>query len=156
MIRLIAVIDEKHGMANEQGIPWQGKLPTDIQYFRDHTSHGTVLMGYRTYQELPKPLSDRRNLVLTTHLEVLRPGFEGVHDLAEALKISNDLWVIGGAQIFAQTILIADELYITEISGDWHCTKFFPDFSRDYMLAEQGEPQQENGITFRFNVYRRK
>lgn len=157
MIRLIVAIDEKRGMANDHGIPWQGKLPDEIRYFRRHTQHHTVLMGLVTYKEFVAPLSDRRNLVLNDTDEALRPGFEEVRDLQEVLQNPpDDLWVIGGAGVFAQTIAQADELYITQLQGDFHCTKFFPEFESDFDRVSQSPPHTENGITYRLEIWQRK
>ncbi len=96
MIKFIVAIDEKKGMANEHGIPWQGKIPGDVKRFRDLTEHGNVLMGYKTYSEFNKPLSNRHNYVLTNSDEQLREGFEPVRDLEQFIKtFDGDLWVIG-------------------------------------------------------------
>jgi dihydrofolate reductase len=82
MIRAIAVMDSKKGLANDKGIPWLGKIPTDTRYFREKTENSTILMGFNTYKEFAKPLSNRRNLVLTNDPTPLRPGWEPVNDIA--------------------------------------------------------------------------
>ena len=180
MIRFIAAIDSKHGVANEHGIPWQGKLPTDVAYFRNKTLHGTVMMGYGWYKEQQLPLPERRNLVATSNSEPLRPGFERVPDAREFLNkfksrfthhpsgvVSTagqqdsvvrepDIWVGGGAGLFASTLDLADELYLTLIDWDFHCTKFFPQFEQDFEKVSESEPQTENGITFKFTVWKHK
>lgn len=154
MINVIVAIDEKHGMADETGIPWQGKLPTDIAFFRQKTIHGIVVMGYRTYEEFDKPLSERRNLVVTRPGTVLRPGFEVLEDFDSFLKnTTEDIWVIGGAKVFEETIKYADNLYITRVDGDFNCTKFFPPFEDNFKLALEQPKQSENGIGFQFQVW---
>lgn len=157
MIRLIVAIDSKRGMANDHGIPWQGKLPTDIAYFREKTMSGSVLMGLVTYKEFEKPMKGRRNFVINDTEEPIRDGFEEVRDLAGFVEsFQTDLWIIGGAGVFAQTISQADELYLTRLNGDFGCTKFFPAFENDFELASEAEPQTENNITFRFQIWKRK
>lgn len=157
MINLIVAIDDKHGMADETGIPWQGKLPTDIKFFRDMTKHAVSVMGYRTYQELKQPLSDRRNLVIARPGTELRDGFELLEDFDSFLQnATEDIEVIGGAQVFAQTIKYADNLYITRVTGDFNCTKFFPPFEDDFKLVSEQPEQVENGIPFRFQVWQPK
>jgi dihydrofolate reductase len=155
MIRLIVAIDERRGMANDQGIPWQGKLPTDIQYFRDKISGGNIVMGLVTYHELKSPFPGK-NFVLNDTTEKIREGFEEVRDLDFISNFDGDLWVIGGAGVFAQTITYADELFLTRLTGEYSCTKFFPEFDAAFELASQTEPQTENGITFHFEVWKRK
>lgn len=156
MIKFIAAIDIKHGMANDHGIPWQGKLPTDVAYFRNKTNNSSVLMGYATYKELSKPFPNRQNYVATSSGEVLRTGFERVNDarkfIGDALQ---DIWVIGGAGLFASTIDLADELHLTQLDTDFRCTKFFPEFEHDFVLSDHTEPKVENDITYQFQVWKR-
>ena len=141
-------------MADEKGIPW--KLPTDIQYFRNKTMGGNVLMGLVTYKEFNSPMPGRRNYVANDTSERLREGFEEVRELKQFVEnFEGDLWIIGGAGIFAQTIEQADELYLTRVEGDFDCTKFFPEFENKFVLAEQSEVHTENGIHFRFEVWKR-
>ncbi|HTE57311.1 MAG TPA: dihydrofolate reductase [Verrucomicrobiae bacterium] len=149
-------MDEKQGIADDHGIPWQGKLPTDIRYYRRKSRGGTVLMGEVMYNELTRPMPGRRNLVLAL-APTLRPGFEKVKDLATLLQNPpENFWVLGGASIFEQTLDAADELYLTQIEGDFGCTKFFPEFKDTFELAEESQPQIESGITFRFQIWKRK
>ncbi|HVC35990.1 MAG TPA: dihydrofolate reductase [Candidatus Dormibacteraeota bacterium] len=156
MIRFIAAIDIRRGLANENGIPWQGKLPTDVAYFRNKTTGGNLLMGYGWYQEQEHPLANRRNIVATTKDELLRDGFEKVKDAREYLRNSTqDVWVGGGAQLFETTIDLADELYLTKIETDFHCTKFFPPYETNFKLVSSRGPIAENGLQFSFCIYQR-
>ncbi len=157
MIRFIAAMDIKRGVANDHGIPWQGKLPTDVAYFRSKTTNGVVLMGYGTYVEFAQPLSKRRNYVATRKTEPLRPGFEPVHDARELLmNTKEDIWVIGGPTLFSATLDLANELYVTQLDQDFHSTKFFPEFKDKFDKISETKPQTENGITFSFQVWRHK
>ncbi len=157
MIRFIAALDVNQGIANEHGIPWQGRLPTDVKYFRDKTLNGTVMMGYGWYKEQQQPLPNRRNLVAIATNEVLRPGFETVHDAVAFLKdFKEDIWVGGGAALFASTISLADELYITQLDRDFQSTKFFPEFKNEFELVSESSPVTENGISFTFQVWMRQ
>ena len=157
MIRFIAALDSKKGLANDKGIPWQGQLPTDVAYFRNKTLHGNVMMGYGWYQEQKLPLPERRNLVAFDQQTELRPGFELVTDARTFLETTqDDIWVGGGAILFANTLDLADELYLTRLDKDFGCTKFFPEFENDFELANETEPQTENGITFTFQIWKRK
>lgn len=157
MIRFIAALDSKRGVADDHGIPWQSKIPTDVRYFRDKTIGGNLLIGYGWYQEMQKPLPNRRNIVATTKTEVLRPGFEKVSDARKFLLNSKeDIWVGGGAGLFASTLDLADELYLTFVEGDFNCTKFFPEFEDKFEKVSESEPITENGVTFRFTIWKRK
>src|SRR6202167_4075960 len=104
MIRLIAAMDTSRGIATENGIPW--KLPGDAAYFEEQTTTGLIVMGWATYNEFSAPLHGRRNYVLTGDQAPLRSGFQSTASLAELIKShpNQDVWVIGGAFVFAETI----------------------------------------------------
>lgn len=155
-MRLIAAMDEKRGLATETGIPW--KLPTDAKFFRRQTLTGTILMASGTYREFTKPLHDRTNYVLTHSIEPLKSGFEAVGDVDLFLKAHTKEQInnIGGANLFAQTIQHADELVLTQIQADFHCTKFFPEYEDAFTCVDRSEPVTENGVSFCFETWRRK
>lgn len=154
MIRAIVAIDSKKGMANDRGIPWH--LPTDIQYFRDKVSQGRVLMGYGTYLEIKQPFN-AQDYVATTKHTALRPNFVAVSNAKEFLtNIKDDVWVIGGAGLLACTLDLLEELYITQVQSDFHCSKFFPEFEDKFVLTSESQPIVENGVTFTFQVWHHK
>lgn len=157
MIRIIAAVDSKLGVADEHGIPWQGLIPTDVGYFRDKTKGSVLLMGMGFYNELAKPLPNRINVVASRSAKTLRPGFKLVSDARQFLAASKeDIWVAGGAQLFASTLDMADELYLTRIDQDFNCTKFFPQFEQIFVLKSSEKDITENNITFHFEVWQRK
>jgi dihydrofolate reductase len=154
MIRFIAAIDSKLGLANDQGIPWQSRLPTDVAYFRDKTVGSTILMGYGTYKEFTRPLPKRTNVVASNKMLSLLPGFILTNDAREfLLEASDNIWVIGGSGLFAATLDLADELYLTRVEGDFGCTKFFPMFSDRFEMESSAKKITENGISFHLEVW---
>jgi dihydrofolate reductase len=157
MIRFIAAIDSKNGIADEHGIPWQGKIPSDVKYYRDKVKGGTILMGYGLYKEISNPYPGGTNYVATSKTdERLREGFQPVPDARKFLEeAKGDVWNLGGAGLFASTFDFADELYITQLDGDFNCTKFFPQFKEQFQLVSSSDPITENNITFRFQVWKR-
>jgi dihydrofolate reductase len=159
MIRLIAAIDVKRGLGDGHGIPWQGRLPSDAEYFRSQTAEGLIVMGFRTYEEFEHPLHDRTNYVTTRPgSELLRTGFRAVDDLQRffAGHTGELVWIIGGARLYEESLAYADELYITQLDQDFHCTKFFPAFDGAFLLDPGAETHSENDISFRFERWRRK
>lgn len=158
MIRFIAAIDSKRGMADDKGIPWD--LPTDKVYYRNRVHSGVVMMGMGTYNETRSMPGNKTQLVATRNDVKLRPGFKAVTDahkfLDNARSRDEDIWVIGGPGLFATTLDLADELYLTLIEQDFHCTKFFPEYQSLFELAGQGDQETENGLKFRFTTWRRK
>jgi len=154
MIRLIAAIDTSRGIATDKGIPW--KLPGDTAYFENETTTGLIVMGWATYNEFSAPLHGRDNYVLTRDQSPLRSGFLPITTLADLKSQPHqDVWVIGGAFLFAEAIVRADELFLTQVLEDFHCTKFFPDYHTGFVRFAQGNDQEENGVQYRFEKWRR-
>jgi dihydrofolate reductase len=155
MIRQIAAMDSKRGIAIAAGIPW--KLPGDTAYFENQTASGLIVMGLATYTEFSGPLHGRENYVLTPDTGPLRSGFQpidGLDDLTTKHP-DEDVWVIGGAFVYAETIDRADELLITQVLGDFHCTKFFPDYRAAFTRFEHSVDHEDGGIRYRFEKWRR-
>ena len=156
MIRLIAAIDSKQGIATASGIPW--KLPGDTAFFRQQTAHGLILMGRATYDEFAASLHGKENFVLTAGPGPLRAGFQVVGSLDQlgASHPGEDIWVIGGATVYAETISEAEELLITQVFGDFNCTKFFPNFTDAFRLTIQGDEREDGGVSYRFETWQRR
>jgi dihydrofolate reductase len=158
MIRLIAAIDRRRGVAGEHGIPWQGQIPTDTKRFHELTAQGIILMGYGTYEEYDKPLHERENFVVShPGTAALRPGFVSIPDADQFFdEHTHDVvWVIGGAALFGASLARADELFLTQLDGDFHCMKFFPEFADAFELESTDGTHVEGGITFHFEKWRR-
>jgi dihydrofolate reductase len=154
MIRFIAALDAQRGIATDSGIPWS--LPGDKAYFREKTEQGAIVMGRATYDEFAAPLHDRENFVLTSASQPLRPGFRAVADLAHlrAMLPEGDVWIIGGAAVFRETIAEAEELLLTQVLQDFHCIKFFPPYTETFALQSRSADHTENGVTYRFETWR--
>jgi dihydrofolate reductase len=154
MIRAIVAIDDARGIAAQGAIPWH--IPVDAQYFRTQTQNGIVLMGKDTYTEFVRPLPERRNVVASRELQTVREGFELTHDVPNFLQQSTeDVWIIGGAGLYASTLQYCDELYITHVAGDFNCDRFFPEFAADFAQIQRTPMQIDNGYNFYFAVYQK-
>ena len=151
-VRAIAAIDSERGFATEEGIPW--KLPTDHKYYLDNVRGGVVLMGYGTYLNHDYKIHHREEYVLTSRSDVLRPGFIAVNSLDKFIKNQReDIWVLGGQKVFEEMLPQLDELYLTQVQGDFDCTRHFPAYKHMFRLAQQAEALSENGIDFRYQVW---
>ena len=156
MIRLIAAIDNQRGIAKQGRLPWD--LPADRHYFAEQTKRygGRILMGQRTFATIGHPLSDRHNYVASRQADSVK-GVTYVTQLEAFMRQqTEDLWVIGGALIYEQTLQWADELYLTEIAADLDCDLFFPAFIHAFDLAQKSPQHSENGLVFTYNIYKRK
>jgi dihydrofolate reductase len=153
VIRLIAAMDKSRGIATDKGIPW--KLPGDTSYFENETTTGLIVMGWATYNEFSAPLHGRDNYVLTVDQTPLRSGFHPIASLADLMEshADEDVWVIGGAFVYAETLDQADELFITQVLQDFHCTKFFPDYRARFTRFDVSRDQEEGGILYRFEKW---
>lgn len=158
MIRLIVAVDRRRGLAKQGHMPWH--IPDDEQYFTDQTKlyGGNVLTGAGTFHLAykNKPLAGRQNYILT-HDPTPIPGATVVHDLDQFLAdFQDDLWVAGGANVFAQIIANgkADELYLTHIDDDFNCDQFFPEYEQTFELVQQTETKEQNGFHYRYAIYR--
>lgn len=154
MIRFIAAIDTFRGLADNDGIPWD--LPSDYQYYTKKVSRGRILMGYGTYLAHSQTLHGHTEYVATSHLQPLREGFKRVEDIDTFLNSKSLTWVLGGSQLFESLLDRADELYITQVNGNFHCTKFFPAFEEKFTLVRKSAIHKENGTEFQYQVWKNK
>lgn len=154
VVRAIAALDDRLGIATDTGIPWS--VPADVEHFRRTTADVDVLMGYGTYVEYAAPMPGRRNFVATSST-TLRDGFLAVPDAVDFLaRRRDDVWVIGGGGLFAATLPQTDELHLTRIGGDYGCTKFFPPFESAFQLVEEeATPAAGDVPAYRFETWRR-
>ena len=155
MIRHIVAFDQVRGIAKRGVQPWF--IPEDEQYFvnKTKTHGGNILVGSTTFKLFKHPLSERRNFVVTRHAEPIS-GAEVVNDLEAFLEsFTDDLWIIGGTEIFEQTLAMADELYVTAIAANFGCDKFYPQTDHEFELISKTDIHEQNGFRFRYEIYAR-
>lgn len=154
LISLIAAVAENGIIGRDNTLPW--RLPADLRHFRRLTLGHPVLLGRRNYESIGRPLPQRTNIVLTRRAGYAAPGCVVVHSLAQALAAAREaaeVFVAGGAEIYAQTLERAQRFYLTrvhaEIPGD---TRFPPlDWSQWREVArERHEPDPEHAHAYSF------
>lgn len=113
-------------------LPW--RLPNDLQHFKRLTLGKTVLMGRKTWTSLGRPLPERENWVLTRDGDFRAVGARVFHALDAALSAykGKELMVIGGADLYRQTLSLAQRLYLTEVDAELDGDTRFPDFDRTH------------------------
>lgn len=131
MLSLVVAMDEDRLIGRANGLPW--RLPDDLKHFKRLTLGKTVLMGRRTWDSLGRPLPERENWVLTRDPGFAPDGARVFHALEAALAAAQDreLMVIGGAELYRQTLPLAQRIHLTEVrarvaGGD----AWFPAFDR--------------------------
>ncbi len=163
MISIIVAIAENGAIGYKGDLVYH--LSADLRRFKALTTGHTVLMGRKTYDSLPKgALPNRRNIVLTRQEGAAFPGTEVYSSVNEALEhcsSSEKVYVMGGAQIYTQTLDIAQELEITLVHDTpAQADTFFPDFLSSgkwtEVAREDYEPDEKNPYPYSFITYRRK
>lgn len=156
-LSLIAAVGENGAIGRNNGLIW--RFRKDMMRFRSLTTSHAVIMGKNTMQSLPRPLPNRVNIVLA-NLNVRIEGFVIAHSIEEALGLAghdDEIFFIGGANVYAQAIPIVDRMYLTEVShAPEDADTFFPEFDRNGWVEASREPEDEGGYRFDFVIYDRK
>lgn len=158
-LSLIAAMAKNRVIGRNNALPWH--LPEDLKYFKATTLGKPILMGRKTFDSIGKPLPGRTSVVLTRNPEWSFDGCLVVPSLDAALARLADreeVLVIGGAELYQQTLPRADRLYLTEINADFEGDAWFPDFDRSQwqQISRQPHPDNGRGFSFDFVVYQRK
>lgn len=159
-ITLIAAVAKNRVIGRDNQLLWH--LPEDMQHFKTLTHGHAVLMGRKTWESLPprfRPLPGRRNIVVTRQGDYVAAGAEVATALPAALALTGDdetVFVIGGADIYEQTLPLADTLEITEVDLAPEGDACFPVIAADAWLeAGRTAGVGANGIGYAFVTYQR-
>ena len=160
-ISLVAAVARGGVIGRDNSIPW--RIPEDVARFREMTMGHPVVMGRKTWDSIParfRPLPGRRNVVVTRNGKWYGDGAERAGSLEEALDLVTDapeVFVIGGAEIYAAALPFADELQLTEIDAEIEGDTLFPPIDGTVFEEVEREPHaSENGPTFAFVRYARR
>jgi dihydrofolate reductase len=129
IVSLIAAVDENGGIGKAGKLPWH--LGADLQRFKELTLGHHIIMGRKTFQSIAKQLSGRTNIVISRNTLFAPQDCLVVHSLEDALSLAeqrgeNEAFVIGGGEIFAQALPLADRIYLTRVQASLDCDVFFP------------------------------
>lgn len=163
-IALIAALASNRCIGNDNKLPWY--LPEDLKYFKAVTTGKPVIMGRTTFDSIGRPLPNRTNIVVTRNPDFKHDGVKVAYSVEEAIKIaesvayidgSEEVIIMGGAQIYEQTLALAQRLYLTEVEQVVEGDAFFPEFDRNQWQESQRqrfhyEPSQTD---YSFVVYER-
>lgn len=155
LVALVAALAHRRVIGVANRLPWH--LPEDLQRFKRLTMGAPVIMGRRTHESIGRPLPGRRNIVVTRQTQAAWPGCEVAHSLEEALTLAGDVpevFVIGGAELYAQALPRADRLYLTLIDADYEGDAFFPAFDHKEWREIGREPGvSASGLRYAFVTY---
>jgi dihydrofolate reductase len=156
-IHLIAAVSTNNVIGRSGTLPWH--IPADLKRFRALTTGHTVIMGRRTYESIGRPLPNRRCLVVSKTLTASPPGVERMSSLADALaaNASQRCFIIGGAQLYAEAMPIADVLHLTQVQAHVEGDVYFPDVDwARWTLSSELHGEDAAPLRFTFCTYLRK
>lgn len=128
MIILIAAVAENNALGKNNDLLWH--LPKDFKRFKEITSGHHIIMGRKTFESFPKPLPNRTHVIITRQKNYVCEGCIVVQDLEKAIAVcpkNEDIFVIGGGEIYSQSIHLADQLDITRVHHSFEADVFFPE-----------------------------
>lgn len=160
MISHIAAVSKNRVIGSNGDLPW--KISEDLKYFKARTLNKSIIMGRKTFDSLGKPLPERRNIVVTRDKEWARPGVTVFHNVLEAIRdcqkqnhdFGDEIMIVGGAEIYKQTLFLAQRLYLTlidiEVEGDAH----YPEWEDEFELKEKVD-RTDGKIKYSFCLFER-
>ena len=159
ILSLIAAMAKNNVIGSNNSLIWH--LPADLKHFKNITSGHTVIMGRKTYESIGKPLPNRRNIVITHSDTFTAEGCEIFYSLQEAVDAcleEEEVFIIGGAEIYKQSLHAADKLYITRIYKEFEGDAHFPEFSlSEWRLLSyyRHHADEKNEHEYSFSEYER-
>ncbi len=153
MLSLIAIIGKNRELGKNNKLIWN--IPDDMAHFRKITANHPVIMGRKTFQSIGRPLPSRTNIIITSDPYVRIGGAEVVGSLDDAIALAKkssgneEIFVVGGGQVYKEAIDQADRLYLTVVDATADADTFFPDYSRFTKVISQ-EPHESGGFHFTY------
>ena len=155
---IVAVTPERVIGKKGGGLLWH--IPEDMRRFKELTTGHAVIMGRKTYETIGKSLPNRTNVIITRDLNYKAEGAIVAHSLEEALEKAtllddrptryNEIFVMGGGEIYEQAIGLADKLYLTLVHKNFEGDVYFPDYSEFKKEVFREEGESAGGIKFTF------
>ncbi len=139
-ISIIAAVASNGVIGRDGGMPWH--LPEELQHFKATTMGHPLVMGRRTFEGIGRALPGRRTIVLTRDPQWHHPGVESAHSFPEAVALAgpaDEVFVVGGAQVYREALPYAHRLVITEVDGSPDGDTLFPEWDRSAWREESRE-----------------
>ena len=160
MITLIVAMGKNREIGKENQLLWH--LPKDLKHFKELTSGYPIIMGRKTYESIGKPLPNRTNIVISRKNDWFEEGILIVGSIKEAVKfakkIDEEVFIIGGGNIYEQTIDLADKLEVTLVDAVLDADTFFPKINEKVWQKtneERHQKDEKNEFDFCFQTYER-
>lgn len=159
MKTIIAAAGENNSLGKDNNLVWH--LPDDFKRFKELTSGNYILMGRKTFESFPKPLPNRKHLIITRQENYSVPENCFVFDsISSALQsVDNaDIWIIGGGEIYKQSMEIANRIELTRVHSEFEADTFFPEIGEEWELVneEHHSSDEKHKYDFTYLTYNRK
>lgn len=151
-ISLIAAIAENNALGKDNKLIF--RIYEDLKRFKVLTSGHAIIMGRKTFESIGRPLPNRTNIIVTRDKGFKADGGEVVHSVEEAVETAkkvedNEIFIIGGGQIYKQSINFADKLYLTVVEGEPEADTYFPDYA-EFKKVIFEESHETDGLKYKF------
>lgn len=159
-ISIITAMDENRLIGKANGLPWH--LPADLQFFKKVTLGKPIVMGRKTFESIGRPLPGRQNIVVSRNPDYIAEGCDVVASLDAAIEAAGDaeeLMIIGGANLYQQTLAEADTLYLTKVHGAFDGDAWFPEIDEtqwQQTWREDHTADEKNTVDYSFVELKRK
>jgi len=158
IISLIAAIADNGVIGNGNKLPWH--LPADLKFFKKTTLGHPIIMGRKNFESIGKVLHGRTNIVLTKNMNFVAVGVRVANSLDDAFKIAaaaatDECFVIGGAEIYRESLPFCRKLYITRVHGEFDGDTYMPEFCKGFrrVSCEKHFKDEKNALDYDFEVY---
>jgi len=157
-ISLIASVGKNYELGNENTLAW--RLPDDLKRFKALTTGHAVIMGRKTFESIGRPLPNRDNIVVTRNKSYKPEGVIVVDSIEAAIKVakSEEVFIIGGGQIYALGLPYANKMYLTIIDASAKADAFFPKFDeKEWRIVseEHHAKDEKHAQAFTYKVFER-
>lgn len=158
MFSIIAAIGKNNELGKDNGLIWH--LPNDLKFFKEKTMNKKIIMGSTTFESLGRLLPHREHIVLsyTNNYPKEVEVFNNMEELLKKYKnIEEEIFIIGGASIYKQFIDLSNRMYLTEVNGECKdASVYFPTFNKNEWNSEVLAENEDNGISYKHVLYKRK
>ena len=153
MIIMIAAVAENNALGKDNDLLWH--LPNDFKRFKEITSGHHIIMGRKTFESFPKPLPNRTHVIISRQKDFVKEGCIVVQDIENALAVcpkNEDVFIIGGGEIYKQFISFADQLDITRVHNSFDADVYFPEIDLEiWQLSSETFHQKDEKHLFDYS-----
>ena len=165
-LSIIVAVSENNVIGKNNSLIWH--LPADMKFFKEKTTDHVIITGRKNYESIPekfRPLPDRKNIVITRQKNYHAPGAIVVSSIENALQYvsenhnDEEIFIIGGAEIYRQTISVCDKIYLTRLHHTFEGDAYFPIINeKDWQLTQREDfsADEKNIYNFTIQIWEKK